>query len=425
VLPPLQTQHSETRVRQSYAGYTNHPPVEIRTRYYGVRVGVWCDELPLSSPVLRGRRKGEAKSKDVSEERAGEVGKEAVTTLEGDNEGVARSKDEPDNTAIEGAEEQEEQGDMGEGDEEVTAQSWLNQMLSAPAREVRDAIGAIILTLPVELAVERANAQLPVSKNALGEHGSPDADGLDGGARDGSGYTLRDDYLQVLRAVHTLREAIEDERGGGNVSAIIILQGTLPKSISSTARISDPRSKQDDNLVEAIEDQLLSAEGIMGWDVVSWAGKVTTPSPANQDEELAEVDGRRNAYGELTGLSRVREVLEGVDWTPHPHSSSQKRNHNPPTSINLDTLDISCDSDADPEDVEVDLTSYLNQSHSKARDSEGLGDLIGEEDEEIQVEQLQGLLQQAMAIKEAGAEMPRARREEYARRMVGELMGDL
>ena len=71
--------------------------------------------------------------------------------------------------------------------------------------------------------------------------------------------------------------------------------------------------------------------GVFGWDFVWWDG---VPEPddgkgvpkveveEHGDEETGETEKKaepvRNEYGEKLGIERVREVLEGVDWSILP-----------------------------------------------------------------------------------------------------------
>ena len=80
----------------SYSGYTSHPPLQLRNKYYSADVSIWCDELPAPSSPPK----------------------------------VASAS--------------------AEDDGPLTLETWKEQMCSEAAREVREVIGGIICVLPYD-----------------------------------------------------------------------------------------------------------------------------------------------------------------------------------------------------------------------------------------------------------------------------------
>ena len=196
-------------------------------------------------------------------------------------------------------------------------------MLSEAAAEVRAVIGGIVLAVPLSGA---------------------------GG--------LTEDQLAAVEAVDELRSVIEDARAGADVALVLLLR--MSNAISNS-----------DAAVEKVEEQLVEARGLLGWDIVAWDGG--SPDPE-----------RKDAYGEKVGMARVREVLEGISWS---------------TQMN----------DAD------EFSPSIDGDEESLADEEGV-------DDDGKVDQLHGLLERVVAIKEAGAEMPRSEREQFAKREIDTIM---
>jgi Alpha and gamma adaptin binding protein p34 len=450
-------------------GYTGHPPLRVRTRYYDRRVGIWCDEIPLptrkrrkSGDVTRGGTLGRGESGEgkegLEDGYAGKSMAAGVGEESGDNDPniLSRMKEEwKENQECEAS------ARHANETEDPTTETWLTQMLSVEASEVRSAIGAIILTVPVERAVEPI-ASSSSSINAFWEHTDKDDDDDDhaGVAQPTGRCRLKEEYLDIISAVNTLRSTIDEERPegagysdhGGNVGSILILQGSsIPASQAMTKNATNlalhgepqmgtagnnPRFEDDtappattdaDDLLEAVEEQLLTGgRAFLGWDVVIWDGKPTSNEHASHGEggggaiSDSPYAAKRNAYGERTGIPRVREVLlESVDWSALPPKISNHNENRSRTPTAAAAMDFLSDDDNEDEDDDITFEAGLFRT-----DLERAGEK-GEDDEEMQVEQLQGLLQQAMAIREAGAQMPRGERERYAKRMVGSLLRDV
>ena len=387
-------------------------------------------------------------------------------------------------------------GDVSAGSPgEATTQTWLTQFLGPEpeAVEVRAVIGAIVLAIPVRDSLEANPFRSSLSAHAppLGELGENSEIGRQ---RRPSQWRLREEYLDIVEAVNTLRETIEDEKArhadhecaGGDVAAVILLQGEVPGTESRTRRSlrgkragkapghdedGDDRDRDHEadadsaqNLVEAVEEQLLTDRAVLGLDVIAWDG-VIPPSPTaltaiipptlggddpnrveggggggggggaggrnppaggeEEEEEASAATQGRNIHGEKTGLPRLHEVLSNRDWTalppppsPHHHQKAQNMVEDPDTDLDF------LPSDDDPLDFDLSA-GLLNMNTAYSARGEDEEEEEEEEDEAIKVEQLQGLLQQAMVIREVGKEMSRAERGRYARRMVGGLVRDL
>ena len=455
--PPQVSSHDgfdDSTERVSLAGYTTHPPFRVRTRYFDTKVGLWCDEVPL--PLAQSLSKP-GSVRRIEDEDVGEI---VSAHRHGDLE-------------VSGPKEKGKEGMKGEEVAEPTTQTWLTQMLTpAPeAMEVRGVIGAIVLAMPVPDALEPSAASSSTATDAELGYGD-DEDELP--QPTGQSYwKLKPEYLDIIEAVNTLRSAIEDERAGqnGDVGAVILLQGSIPNSptnssphrirpaLPASAAAYDNERNRADALVEAVEDQLLTDRAVLGWDIIAWNGIPKSPLPPTNTEAAASERRRdeaaaaaaaavqtaddateeaRNLYGEKTGLPRLHELLHNVDWSALPPHQISSSTPSPPTTsphgrASKATFDPGPDPDPDLDasllssdewyDVKTHLTSF-EPGHRDAADLEAEAE-EQEEEEEFQVEQLQGLLQQAMAIREAGRDLESGERERYARRMVGRLMGDL
>lgn len=428
---PSPVANGQSEERRSFAGYTSHPPLRVRTRYFDRRVGIWCDEVPLTVLGGIGDRGGQGRELSVLKGVPGGEGEDRQDSItgvsgkgKGDDDGstaasILRFEHESPShgsTALPKEREAEEEAKENQNstpkeflsdaeDATVTTNTWITQMLGPQALEVRNAIGAIILTLPLPDALE-SNRNSSSSSSAAP---LPDLDLNDSNEDEPQTspyqYKLKPDYITLISAINTLRSTIEEERAagpnGGDIAAVIILQGSLsPKpTLQKQNPPTAPAENENDMLLEAIEEQLLNPTAtttqdtdnvntantpILGWDIVLWNG-IVNPTQPRAEEDRSE---KRNIYGEKTGLPRVLEVLEAVDWTAPGHESSDTFSH--------------------PDDEDHDLfTGILGPAEDA--------------DQELAVEQLQSLLHQAMSLKEAGGDMSTAERRRAAKRIFGQL----
>ncbi|KIY04029.1 uncharacterized protein Z520_00721 [Fonsecaea multimorphosa CBS 102226] len=366
----------------SFAGYTSHPPLRLRTKYYSADVSIWCDELPFGDAAVETTKKKSAAGKDPSHGPDSEGGKQAP---------LAESAS-------------------------VTLEEWKEQMLSSEAAEVRAVIGGVILILP-----------LASSTNA----------------------SLLESYVSLVETVHALREAIEDESYGRDVASLVVVQSTATASTVSHARLNET--------MEGLEEICLSERGILGWDFVAWNDQLEEAAREEGKDGKAVEEGshdisrhgedERNEFGEKTGIKRVIEALEAVDWSASPHSDGEEDGlgdfnfadvdddqvddtgdlFSSTTSKNIlgdSTGLLGIDYELQREMMELKM-SMLEDIDDSADDNNKEGSEREQEDEDTQVEQLQVLMERVVAIREAGSEMPMPEREKFARREIGRIMREM
>lgn len=345
----------------TFVGYTSHPPLQLRTKYYQSDVSIWCDELPLPEATIGKGAGAEGHSDEVLETKT-------TGALDG--------------------------GDALEA-ETSSLEEWKAQMLSSAAAEVRRVIGGLVVILPVSAF---SSAEIPAN------------------------------FTPLIEAAHSLREAIEDDSYGRDVASILILQG------------SSPTLKPDalNALMEKLEEVCLSDKGILGWDFVAWDGQVIEGAENGEKEE-------RNEYGEQTGVKRVLEVIEGIDWSASlddddgdgdedgeiglgrgdddedfPFTGS--RSTNILGSARLSGLD----DELQREMMELKFSMLSNEDNDDedddTRPSQGRKEAG---DEDLQVDQLPALMEQVVAIREAGLEMSHAERERFAKREIERIMREM
>lgn len=321
----------------TFAGYTSHPPLGLRTKYYSKDVSLWCDELPSDSP------------ENVSETKEPTDGTEPPVALDSGGD------------------------DIGES---LTLRQWQETMLSSAAGEVRSVIGGIVLILPVETP-----------------RGSTD--------------TQVDLFMPYIQAVHSLREAIEDESVGRDIASAIILHHTSP----SASALSEDSARIDDaskTLTEKIEAKTLDND-MFGWDVVWWNGQVDQSTTGEPDQD------QRNEYGEKLGMARVIEVLEGVDWSAAPGFEDDARDVEDGPDFLGDDKFKGLDHELQQEMVGLKL-AMLDGDGEAADDLEG---------EDISMEQMDDLKSRVLAIRDTVAGMPQSQKKAFAKREIDRIMRDL
>lgn len=215
----------------SFAGYTTHSPLRLDTKYYTADVPIWVDEVPLST----------ADSSSASSAAAAPA--PAAGTATGT---LSTSTPSP--------------------------STWTSEFLSPEAREVRDAIAAIVLCIRPPEGVGRA---VPPS-DAAAQQGRKDVES--------QAARLR----EFVGAVTAVKERMDEERGGmGDVAGLLVLvrrhEGTWSKSRDG--------EEGEAGFAEAEEfgptwwDEELSEMGVFDFEVVSWC-------PGTQQDEQ-----RRNGFG--------------------------------------------------------------------------------------------------------------------------------
>ncbi|GAM40708.1 hypothetical protein TCE0_039r13263 [Talaromyces pinophilus] len=385
VTPPLSSSSTDEKAdNQSFAGYTTHAPLQISNKYYSADVPIWVDEIPTSSSP--------------------QSPSPASTTT-------------------------------GEGGEIESTPEWKTTFLSAEAREVRDAIGAIILcvrnpalsisrAVPKEaLEIVTATAGFSTIQTAIEEDGKDAAERTDV-------HTIK----ELVGIVSELKTKIEEERNGGEdeegdvvgggaeVPGILVLVDEHSSSPSSSfekqgSGIEDDSFEVEKPFSSPWWEELLYEQGIFGMEVIQW-----TPSASSTTE--TNVPETRNIYGELEGLPRLKEVLSTHEWTAS-------------TSMG----------DDDDEEDEDDIVSFLN---SGARSGESTGfrfevnqlerEMMGlrfainrgdneddgndeeDADTELQVENLEALMMRMRAIKDMSSDLPESKRKAFAAKAVKDIM---
>lgn len=255
----------------TFAGYTSHPPIALKTKYYSKKVSLWCDELPPTS------------TSDTS-------GRNVSTNTE-----VSLSRQESD--------------DEG-SDEALTLQQWQDTMLSPAASEVRAVIGGIVLILPVKTPHGSSDARLEAfmpylqAAHALREAIEDESAGRDvasiiilqeGRRTSGQPTPKTKDGLGIL--VEALEsKAIENDMFGWDVACCD--SQTVP-SDSSTAD-TEERNEFGEKLGMARVIEVL--EGI------DWAAL-----PSANDEEEADGDNESSA-----------DILGGARFTALDHELQQE-----------------------------------------------------------------------------------------------------
>ncbi|OAP62818.1 hypothetical protein AYL99_02045 [Fonsecaea erecta] len=351
----------------SFAGYTAHPPLRLRTKYYSADVSIWCDELPPPSTAGEGTKSSGKDPKQNAES-------------EGDSKQASVESD------------------------SATLAEWREQMLSSEAAEVRTVLGGLILILPIA-SLQSSNA------------------------------SILESYASLVETVHALREAIEDESYGRDVASLVVLQPTA--STVTNAKLRET--------MERLEEVCLSDKGLLGWDFVAWDGQLEAAGDGKDGQSVKEGEDERNEFGEKTGIKRVIEALEAVDWSASPHSDGEADGHG-----DFDFADVDEDEDAGElfsstsknmlgdgstgllgfdhelqrEMMELKM-SMLDAADDDSDDDNKGGSEREQEDQDTQVEQLQVLMERVVAIREAGSEMPQPEREKFARREIGRIMREM
>jgi hypothetical protein len=383
------THPTQDQAASGFAGYTQHPPLSLRTKYYDADVGIWCDEVPL--PLTVGNNPAEqqnAQASDGATEVPAPPGQSAQ--IEGQNRDL--------DVLGGGGASPTAGADSVDADIDANAPSslstWRATMLSEPAREVREAIGGILLALPLPLTFPSHTSASPLKRGP--SH----------------------DYLETVEAVNDLRELIEEESYGREVPAMVLIMAT-GKGVGESDL---------DATTEKLEAVMLEERGLLGWDFVGWDGEVSEDGVTAGGPK-----GLKNAYGERIGIDRVRELLEAVDWSA------------PGGGLKRDDLDLGFLS-SDEECGAPGLDGIKRQGQELEREMMGLklammnqepGDEEDDEEEEryvpsqdtegedVMIDQLPQLLERVVAIREAGAEMSKADRERFAKREVERIMKDL
>ena len=130
--------------------------------------------------------------------------------------------------------------------------------------------------------------------------------------------------------------------------------------------------------------------------------------------------GERNEYGELTGLARVRESLEAVEWDDLGDVGE--------VDDNVFTEQVDNPNGFEEEDAGFRIErqelerEFVGLKMEVAGNGDEAAGVSGIEDEEQDVEQLDVTLRKMLAVKEMSGHLSQAERERMARRVVSEIM---
>ncbi|KAK5952096.1 hypothetical protein OHC33_006983 [Knufia fluminis] len=332
----------------TFAGYTSHPPLQLRNKYYAADVTLWCDELP-ANPDL---------------------------------------------------------------------EQWTKQMLSAEAKEAREVIGGIVVVFShVQTAETTHDAQKDDVEELIG----------------------------YIKALNELRELIEDESGRDLATAAVV-QDMTPKA-AAMRRAEREGGSGITSFAETLEEVCVSDYGIFGWDIVAWQPESALSSEDDIDADkptggaaVDQPEQSKNEYGERIGMGRILEVLEQTDWSAPIRDAGADDGYGllstedlldsddeftvpslkPKINIqNNGTKDVvSEQSDEFQREIMGLHFALEEQRQQQTADDQGSGD-------DLEVEQLAGLMERAIATREAAAEMSKEDREKFARREVSRMMRDM
>ncbi|EDN03445.1 adaptin binding protein domain, membrane trafficking protein [Histoplasma capsulatum] len=351
----------------TFAGYTTHSPLRIETKYYTADIPIWVDELPFHYNTRTSPDSLPQSHPDASSSR------DADSKLPQPH-GLA---------------------------------AWRSEFLSDEAQEVRDVIGAVVICIerPAVASYELVPSETPEIIRDR-EHRKRIAQGI----------------KELLSAVAEVRNRIEEERGGvGEVPGLVVLVGTDEGSKGSEGNMkrkgigSEGPADSGDNLKlgHAVEfstswwEDELTEMGHFELEVVAWDPKA----------ELKE--DKRNVYGEFQGMARVKEVLQTNEW-------ASIRQGDLSTDFLLDSdEDFGFDNEAS--ELEREMLG-LKLAIEKGADETGAGepDLKShDEEDELHVEKIDGLMLRMKAIKDMAAELPEAERRAFAVKAINDIMKDI
>ena len=262
-----------------------------------------------------------------------------------------------------------------------TLATWLEGMMGREAEEVRGVVGGMVVVLPVER-----------------------------GEREGEVW---EEHVEVLMKVGELRERVEEEGVRRDVPAVVVLQGRA--GVGGKGKMAEVEVEK---VMEIVERMLVEERGLLGWDVVGWDGDVANAKEEGNGKE----DVQKNEFGEKTGIARVIEVLEAVDWFAPAADSEEARG--------LGLLGTESD-----EEFASGVDGIKLQAHELEREMMGLKMAMREEEgegrdagvagEDEQVDDLPALMQRVVAIREASAEMGEHERKQFAMREVSRIMREM
>ena len=247
--------------------------------------------------------------------------------------------------------------------------------------------------------------------------------------------------MEYMSAVNEVKDAIEDL--GRDVGTLFLLQPAMPRGDRRLGAGAESRRKalaRLEGLAEKFEDKCHEM-GVFGWDFVWWDG---VPEPAaiggvpkvEVEEHISKEPGGvdkkaepvRNEYGEKLGMERVREVLEGVDWSISPllaANPGEDDGDNIENNAGADKLDVLGGEKFQGLDAELQremMGLKLSMMDSQGSKTDASGDKEGED---MSIDQMSSLMQRVIAIREASADLDKGDREDFAKREVEKIMHEL
>ncbi|PLB54933.1 hypothetical protein P170DRAFT_505574 [Aspergillus steynii IBT 23096] len=376
----------------SFAGYTTHPPLQIRNKYYVAEVPVWVDEIALETDTRGLKNEGE-KTQSESESESTLVPSMSTSTLDTGAEPAPATATEP---------------KQGQEQEPLTTPSlWKSEFSGPEAQVVRDAVGAVVMCILNPDPSKRASS-------ASGPETETEET-----------QSLKD----FLRAIGDVRALIEEERGGmGDVPGLVVLVGPQGKAATQTQSQSqntdtDTGLGMDMDVGEDAdepfsipwwEDQLYEM-GMIGMEVVSWDPK--------GGKEMEEV---RNQFGEYQGMRRIREILETHDWAPSSLSDDEE-DKDDPEGDDIEKMLLGAEDDTgfglEVDELEremVGLRFAIERGGGSGRE-----DSQDEGDDELRVDAVEALMLRMAAIRDMSDDLPEHERKRFAAKAVRDIMKEI
>ncbi|KAI1954056.1 hypothetical protein LOZ57_000401 [Ophidiomyces ophidiicola] len=284
--------------------------------------------------------------------------------------------------------------------EHDTPSTWSLTFLAPAAAEVRSAIGAVIILLQKPATVSPA---IPSSE------ASEERDRVRGEVA-----ALKD----IVKAVADVRRKIGEERGEGSfgeVPGMVVLVGSDEEKLSKKSS----ETIENDEIIgpEMVEygvrwwDEELADMGIYEFEVLNW-----DPAIASSRKEDEEEVKKRNEFGELEGMPRIREVLEANEW-------AMASSHEDATDLSSSMLEDIEEGGLGFEVGELEREMLGLRMAIERGGDDGAEDDFEEDD--LQVEQLEALMQRVQAIRDMGAELPESERKKFAAKAIRDIMEDL
>ncbi len=238
--------------------------------------------------------------------------------------------------------------------------------------------------------------------------------------------------MEYISAVNEVKDTIEDL--GRDVGTLFLLQPAAPRTVGASDGKREVLRRLE-VLMETFEDKCHEM-GVFGWDFVWWDGvpeseasmgmpKVEIVKDRREDggEMEKKAEPVRNEYGEKLGIERVKEVLEGVDWSISPSLTTDP--------VGEDSGDENGSFDVFGGNKYKGLDAELQQEMMGLKlsmmDSGGTKtDTSGEQDgEDMSIDQMSALMQRVVSIREASADLDKGDREKFAKREVEKIMREL